>query len=482
MKNRGSIKNALLLFSASIIILMTLLSVYSLGVMNRYKEQVSTMFENHIYLKNIESKMIELDQNLLGYLSTKSSTKLNNFLIGLDDIDENLDIFHSEGIVHNELMMKNVRHLIDQYQTEADLAITFKRQRNVIEYHKHYEKSQKIQDFIFEYINSMNQQQIETNSVAYIVLIKQTKLLQVITNVIIVDVLIFSMLLVYLLISKIIKPINVLYHSAEAISSGNFETEDVMIDSYNEYQMLAGAFNQMKNNIVKHIDTLKLQAEMEARLTNEQMKNLRMAYLLDNAKLSALQSQINPHFLFNTINAGVQLSVIENASQTGEFLETMSRLFRYNMKMQQDDCTLASELKNIEDYYELLKVRFRDRIKFEFDIEEQTKKLAMPPMILQPIVENSYIHGLSTLEKGGCIRISSKIIKDEIHIVIADDGVGMTQTMIDNILNRDDSESIGIKNVRDRLELYYHLEHVFEMTSRRGVEVTIKLPLEVLDV
>lgn len=482
MKSRGSIRNTMLMFSASIIILMTLLSVYSLGIMNRYKQQVSTMFENHIYLSNIENEMIQLDENLLGYLSTKSSTKLNDFLIGLDRLDNHLEEFYEVGIAHNELMMKNVSNLISQYQTEADLAITFKRQRNVIEYYKHYEKSQKIQRFVFEYIDSMNQQQIETNSLAYTVLIKQTKLLQVITNVIIVDLLIFSMLLVYLLISKMIKPINALYHSAEEISAGNFETEDVIIESYNEYQMLAGAFNQMKNNIAKHIDTLKFQAEMEARLTNEQMKNLKMAYLLDNAKLSALQSQINPHFLFNTINAGVQLSVIENASKTGEFLETMSRLFRYNMKMQQEDCTLENELENIKDYYELLKVRFRDRIKFSFDIDERTKSLSMPPMILQPIVENSYIHGLSGLESGGCINISSRIIDEWIYLVISDDGVGMSDEEISRVLSRDASESIGIRNVRDRLELYYHLDNVFEMISDKGVTVTIKLPIEVLDV
>lgn len=482
MKSRGSIRNTMLIFSASIIILMTLLSVYSLGIMNRYKQQVSTMFENHIYLKTIENEMVELDENLLGYLSTKSSTRLNDFLIGLDTLDDHLEAFYEEGIAHNELMMKNVSNLIIQYQTEADLAITFKRQRNVIEYYKHYEKSQKIQSFVFEYIDAMNQQQIETNSIAYTVLLKQTKLLQVITNVIIVDLLVFSMLLVYLLISKMIKPINALYHSAEEISAGNFETEDVIIESYNEYQMLAGAFNQMKNNIAKHIDTLKLQAEMEARLTNEQMKNLKMAYLLDNAKLSALQSQINPHFLFNTINAGVQLSVIENASKTGEFLETMSRLFRYNMKMQQEDCTLENELENIRDYYELLKVRFRDRIQFSFDIDERTKTLAMPPMILQPIVENSYIHGLSSLESGGCIKISSTILDQWIYLVISDDGVGMRQETIEKVLSRDASESIGIRNVRDRLELYYHLDHVFEMVSDKGVTVTIKLPIEVLDV
>ena len=483
MKNKmSSIRNSMVFFSVSIILLMALLSLYTLGIMNRYKDQVSTMFENHIYLKNIENQMNALDENLLGYLTTKSSTKLNDYLIGVDALEDEISAFNEDDIEHNELYMKNVFNLIDQYQVEADLAITFKRQRNVNEYYKHYEKSQKIQGFVFEYILQMNKQQIETNSIAYLELLNQTRLLQTTTNVIILDLIILSMLIVYVITSNMVKPINALYKSAEEISEGNFKTEDIIIDSDNEYRMLAEAFNKMKNNIVLHIDTLKLQAEMEAELKDEHMKNLKMTYLLERAKLSALQSQINPHFLFNTINAGVQLSVIENASKTGHFLETMSRLFRYNMRMQQDYCTLEDEIRNIKDYYELLIVRFRDRIQFEFIVEPETMMVLMPPMILQPIVENSYIHGLSSLEQGGKITIISQMMSDYVEVIIKDNGVGMSEKIIHEIMKKSESENIGVRNVRERLELYYHQENLFDIKNSDGVEVTIKLPIEVNDV
>jgi len=290
------------------------------------------------------------------------------------------------------------------------------------------------------------------------------------------------MLIVYVITSNMVKPINALYKSAEEISEGNFGTEDVIIESDNEYRMLAEAFNKMKNNIVLHIDTLKLQAEMEAELKDEHMKNLKMTYLLERAKLSALQSQINPHFLFNTINAGVQLSVLENASKTGHFLETMSRLFRYNMRMKQDYCTLEDEIRNIKDYYELLIVRFRDRIQFEFILEPEAMKVLMPPMILQPIVENSYIHGLSSLEQGGKITIISQMQSEYVEVIIKDNGVGMSEEIIHEIMKKSESENIGVRNVRERLELYYHQENLFEIKNNNGVEVTIKLPIEVNDV
>lgn len=483
MKNKtSSIRNNMVFYSVSIILLMALLSLYTLGIMNRYKDQVSTMFENHIYLKNIEDQLSNLDENLLGYLTTKSSSKLNDYLIGVDKLDDSIEAFYNNGIVHNELFMKNVVNLIEQYQIEADLAITFKRQRNVIEYDKHYNKCQKIQGFVLEYIYQMNKQQIETNSVAYLELLNQTKLLQQTTNVIIGVLILLSMIIVYVISSNMIKPINALYKSAEEIAEGNFDTEDVVIDSDNEYRMLAETFNKMKNNIVVHIEALKLQAEMEAELKDEHMKNLKMTYLLERAKLSALQSQINPHFLFNTINAGVQLSVIENASKTGHFLETMSRLFRYNMRMQQEECTLEDEIKNIRDYYELLSVRFRDRIKFDFDLDQNSLYVAMPPMILQPIVENSYIHGLSSLEEGGLITIESELIEGYVLIRIKDNGVGMDEVIIKEIMKKETSDNIGIRNVKERLELFFHQDNLFEIRNDGGVEVVIRLPIEVTDV
>jgi len=398
-------------------------------------------------------------------------------------------------------MAKNITNLAQQYKIESDLAITYKRQRNINEYYKHYEKSVKVKGFIDDYINQMNEKQIEINSITYTKLVNHSRITQILTVVIVIDLIILSMLLIYTLTAKMVRPFNKLYKSAEDIAKGDFTTVDIQINAENEFKLLAEAFNKMKNSIANHIEEIKYNAEVENKLKDEQMKNLKMAYLLDNAKLSALQSQINPHFLFNTINAGVQLSVIERAPKTGEFLDTMSRLFRYNIQRINSDCTLKDEINNIKDYYELLKVRFGSRIRFEFKVSEETACLHMPSMILQPIVENSYIHGLSCLESGGCISVEATKEEEFVVIKVSDDGVGLEQETIDMYLNvdhargqkdhmisedlKDGSTSeggIGIRNVKERLELYYHRSDIFFMKGSDGEGVTtiIQVPIKYL--
>jgi len=478
------IKNNLILYSLGIIFFMTILSLYSLSIMERYKEQIETMFEKHIYLSEIEQVMNELDDDLLGFLSSKSSARLNNYLKNIDILkglvkEEPIEIYNIE-----DLMMKNITNLVAAYVDEGDEAISYKRLRNVAMYYEHYRNCIDIRTYIISYIDQLNSKQLTRNSLAYSELVYQIQLLQAITYIIIIVLIAFSLLVVYLITSKMVKPFRNLSHAAEEIAIGNFDTEDIVVESNDEFLLLATAFNKMKNSINLYINELTMTAETEAKLKDEQLKNVKMEHLLDNAKLYALQSQINPHFLFNTINAGVQMSIMERATKTGQFLESMSRLFRYNIHKMDSTCTLGEEIENIKDYYELLKVRFGKRIQFEFNIDPSTLQMKVPPLILQPLVENAYIHGLSGLEQGGLITINAVRSMDSTYVIVKDTGNGMSNDIIDRILNKkiadydEDDFGIGVRNVRDRLELFFHTTDLFKIESSEGngVKIIIKIP------
>ena len=490
----GSIKNNLIVYSLGIILLMTILSVYSLMIMNRYKNQIETMFEKHIYLSEIQQTISDLDDNLLGYLSSKSSTRLNNYNISRQKLKLLFDSEYDNVYTMEDLLMKNIHNLSQEYVYQSNEAISYKRQRNVSMYYTSYENSKNIKNYLFGYIDDLNKIQLTRNSKSYIGLLSQTRLLQTITYIIVVSLIFISLIIVYLITSRMVRPFMHLSNAAEEIAKGNFATEDVILYNDDEFKLLAIAFNKMKNNIKDYVDELNYKAETETKLKDEQLKNVKMEHLLDNARLYALQSQINPHFLFNTINAGVQMSIMERATRTGQFLESMSRLFRYNIQKMNSTCTLDEEVKNISDYYDLLKVRFGHRIVFELDIDPLTLQQKVPPLILQPLVENAYIHGLSGLEEGGVIRVSTKYLLNEIRIIVQDDGRGIESCDIANVLssehNYDDDEyeqnihsketGIGIRKVRDRLELFYHRTNVFEMDGRinEGVTITMHLPHE----
>lgn len=479
----GSIKWSMIIYSFSIILLMTILSLYILSILYRYQNQIETMFEKHIYLSEIEQTMVDVDDNLLEFLTTKSSTRLNDYRIHMETLSELDDSVILPIYNMEDIMMKDITYLIQAYQYLGDEAIRYKRQRNVIGYSKAYEDSVKVKNHINRYIDQLNDDQLNTNARSYRALVGQTKLLQTVTILIILLFIALSILIVYLITSRLVKPIGALSHAAEEIAAGKLNTPDVMVESEDEWKLLAVAFNKMKNSISRYIEEVKFKAETENKLKDEQLKNIKMAHLLDNAKLYALQSQINPHFLFNTINAGVQMSIMERATKTGKFFDSMSRLFRYNIQKMDSTCTLGEEIENIEDYYDLLKVRFGSRIRFEFQIDAETLDIKVPPLILQPIVENAYIHGLSGLEEGGVITISTYMKDGNTYVVIRDTGKGMSQDTIDQILSKEESQEdkfgIGVRNVRDRMELYFHKTHIFNIESREnmGTKVIMELPI-----
>lgn len=486
----SSIKVNMIVYSLSIIMLMTILSLYSLSIMERYKGQIEGMFEKHIYLSEIEEIMDELDVDLLGFLSSKSSTRLNEYLINIETLKQLVEDTPQEAVNNEELMMINIATLVDKYMEQGNEAISYKRSRNVAEYYASYEQSVQIKGFIHDYIDQLNNRQLNRNSKSYLGLVNQIRLLQTITYLIVFVLILISFIVVYFITARMVKPFSNLSHAAEEIAKGNLETEDIVVETEDEFFLLATAFNRMKNSISQYVEELTLQAETEAKLKDEQLKNVKMEHLLDNAKLYALQSQINPHFLFNTINAGVQLSIIERAPKTGQFLETMSRLFRYNIQKMDSSCTLAEEIANIRDYYELLQVRFGERIQFQFHLDTAASTALVPPLILQPLVENAYIHGLSGLEEGGKIEVSTLKMNERIIITVKDNGKGYQQEMFDRILRKPDTENpnegrtmddevgIGIRNVRDRLELFFHESDIFRMYGEvsRGVKVIMDVP------
>ena len=480
----SSIRNNMIVYTLSIIFLMTVLSIYSLTIMERYQGQIEAMFEKHIYLSEVGNLMIELDEDLLGFLSSKSSTRLNDYIINSEKLELLVKDAHEMTYNAEDMMMKNIVNLIDAYVIEADQAITYKRQRNVIKYYEHYQKSVTIKGFIADYIDQLNNRQLNRNSVTYTQLVRQIMILQNITYMIVIVLIGLSLMIVYLITSRMVKPFSHLSHAAEEIALGNFETEDIVVETEDEFLLLATAFNHMKNSIKSYISEIKKNAETEAKLKDEQLKNIKMEHLLDNAKLYALQSQINPHFLFNTINAGVQMSIMERATKTSQFFQTMASLFRYNIQKMDSSCTLEEEIENIKDYYELLKVRFGDRIRFQFNIDSEALDMKVPPLILQPLVENAYVHGLSGLEEGGTITINVIDESDATYITVKDTGKGMTAHVADQILNKERDDythtkfGIGIRNVRDRLELFFHQPNLFKIECEEGagVKIVMKIP------
>lgn len=213
---------------------------------------------------------------------------------------------------------------------------------------------------------------------------------------------------------------------------------------------------------------------------------------LTDAKLKYLQSQISPHFLFNTLNAGAQLAMMEGADRTYTYVQNVAEFFRYNLKRDLSSTTLAEEIGLVDNFIYILNVRFANELIYEKDIDDELVSTVVPGMILQPLIENCVNHGLRLVEYEKRISLRVQREGDMICVSVSDNGIGMSQEKINMLLNNQlpegsedkDSNGIGVNNVISRLKLFYKREDVVEITSAGedcGTEVAIYIPYEIDD-
>jgi len=199
--------------------------------------------------------------------------------------------------------------------------------------------------------------------------------------------------------------------------------------------------------------------------------------LLAKAELKALQAQINPHFLFNAINTIVSFIRIK-PDKSRELLLHLSTYFRKNLQFNTDEVCLLKEINHVKSYLEIEKARFGEKLKVIFNIPNDIS-CYIPPLVLQPIVENSIKHGLMKKIEGGTIEITAIDKEDSTEIVVKDNGVGIDERTLKTIfLEEKDKDSVGLVNVNNRLKNKYGADHglVIDSNINDGTTVTINVP------
>lgn len=217
----------------------------------------------------------------------------------------------------------------------------------------------------------------------------------------------------------------------------------------------------------------------------EELEKIKIAARLDAMELDLLKSQINPHFLFNTLNVIGGMADLEGAQTTEAMIQSLSFLFRYNLKTPEKKVSLARELKIVRDYMFLQEMRFGGRITYEIDCQTDAEVVLIPTFTFQPLVENAIIHGLAPKEEGGRILIRVRERHGRICIVVADSGVGMDlealrclrQELRGNETGRTDRTSIGLSNIYKRVHMMYQ-NGTMRIHSKCGRGTIIRIWIE----
>ncbi len=484
------IRKKLILYYLITIALLGITSLFSYYNAKVILYRMNTIIGDYVYLNNLNNNVDDLMTEVEKYLTTKSSENLLNYYTCYNRLQEKAQGIYREASYDSDaLMLKDIRFMIDELLSETDHAVRAKRGRISSEYIAHFTRSNQISEHIKFYISSLLSSKLEKGSEKYNEITRNMTYATYMNLLAIVTTVVINLFLAIFFTYRLTKPIIDLSHSAERISKGEFDVELIEIQTDDEINVLATAFNKMAVNIKSYIDELKHQAEMEKRLKEQEMQNLRMKSLLKDAELKSLQSQINPHFLFNTLNAAAQLSMLEGADRSSEFIGNVAELFRYNLRKLEEPATLADEVRYVRNYMFILKTRFGDRIDFCTGIDESILDIKMPCTIIQPIVENAYIHGLQNLERKGEIHLNVRKGEGMVLIEIIDNGMGMDEERIRLLLSANSHEEqskrhvsgIGISNVVERLQLFYNIpawQDIIEIHSvlDMGTKVTLKIP------
>jgi sensor histidine kinase YesM len=452
---------------------------------------IDEVYKSNVGLNDLIDTLTGVQDNLYEYLNTKSSESLENYYRSEQDYSNLISELNGK-IIDNDmiLMQKNIRNMSETYLKIVDDTVDAKRGRNIEKYKNNYEKATVMYDYISTYINSLNNEQFKYNSDNYELLQMSLRVLEIISTVVLLVITTFNVVLIIIVTRSITGPLMKLTRAAYEVAGGNFEVDLIHVDSSDEVEIVTKAFNTMIVNIHQYIIKTTESMELENRMME---KDLMMTNHLKDAQLKYLQAQINPHFLFNTLNAGAQLAMMEGADKTCLFIENMADFFRFNMKSFDQDSTIRDEIKLVDSYIYILNVRFSGGIHFYKDLDESLLNVRVPSMILQPVVENAVNYGIRDIDYEGEIRMKVYLDDENINITIVDNGSGMEQSTIERIMTSKledrasikertvskDSNGIGLGNVINRLRLYYDKENVFEIESEgqnKGTKVTIHIP------
>lgn len=471
---------AILVFSSSYILYTTL----------RIQDVVNKSFEKQLHLKEIQEKLSEFQPPFLEYLSTRSSNALAELLVLNQRIAGMLPPESSgyPNLDESGLQEKEVYSLVSEYLVLSDQVIQEKRGMNVEEYTSRYEEMQVILGYIHARIESISSARLSAQLATYGVFIQNSRNIQLTNLVFIVSVSLFSFILLMYSVEKINRPMVSLSGAATEISTGNFEFPDLDRTRLYEIDHVIDAFNRMRRDIHTYIEEIKWQRNVEQEYLQERVRNMKMEQMLRRMELYTLQAQMNPHFLFNTLNTGIQLAIVEGAERTGEYMEHLSHLLRHNIREKDMIVPLRHEIEGLESYFYILRVRFPKNLDLVLDCPaDLLDRYCVPASILQPLVENCVIHAFKGKEGRNSIVVRIFMDESRLLLSVSDNGIGMNAERVLALLQPlpvDETmpKVMGLENVIQRMYFYFPEDpDVVSIHTRegQGTEIVIRIDTEV---
>jgi len=421
--------------------------------------------------------------------SQQTITDLNNYLIRptpehyeqLEQSKERLrrakyDVFALRN-GDNDFDLTSYTNLIDSLLETANRSMMFQAQMDTEDSNQAFNEATRISRSISDMTLTLLDTELKTYDRFYRGIIERSTELNKLGIWLLLTITFLLLIFAYWFALSITRPVQKLTQAAKELSRGRFDQE-IEVSSNDEIAFLAKMFERMRVNINNLITEIQQKAQLEHELQQNKL------LLLQESRYRSLQSQIHPHFLFNTLDTLSKKAYLEGAEETSDLLASVAGLLRYNLRRLDRSVTLYEEVRVLRQYMDIQSARFADRLRFVEDIDESCLYVQIPGLTLQPIVENAVIHAVEPMEDGGTIVFRIAEDGDRIRVEIADDGPGMPEDKIERVLKGSVQETeghttgIGIGNVVQRLRLFYGQDDIIDIESkpRSGTKVVLRLP------
>jgi Predicted signal transduction protein with a C-terminal ATPase domain len=493
----GTVRGRIIASSALILFVLSLATLYTGFASSELARSVELLFRNNRMMEGLSGLLDQTEASLAGYLTTKSSDSLKDYIrysTKLSDEARKLDNqMRQDQLV---LLQRDLSGLVDDYLENTEAAVVAKRGRDVASYTRSYEasgRSAELARYVIGQIDGIFLSQANEAYSSFSALIPPV----IVSNaLLVVAAALMSFMLLVSYSYRLTMPLTKLAEAAKAVGRGEYDSELPAPQREDEIGTTTAAFASMQLSVRRAFEELKEKAEVEKRLMEERMRVLELDHKLKDAELLALQTQINPHFLFNTLSAGMQLALAEDADRTADFLDNLAAFIRYVLKPPGRFVLIADEIECLERYIWLLKLRFGERYAFELSVEEEALEVETPALVLQPLVENAVAHGLKDVERGGEVRVTVRMEEGFAVMEVVDTGEGMGPEEVERITREgrvDESwpeagrqeapegpatGGIGLRNVMRRVALATGGRGgvSIESSPGRGTRVRVELP------
>ena len=467
-------KKKILTLAAVVTLPFILLVMYLLASMasysNTYSEIVSNMTVANNYNLNFKEEMDEsLYKLVVGYVTLdniESDKSLKNPYVLIEELRSEFTRLtaittESESKLWLESLLRNINALekrVDDIVDSIDAGGRYSENIEMLD-NNIYILTELIQDDIQYYIYYQTRYMEKVTDT----LQKQIGRFMVVCSILIAVLIAVVAVSAVMIVSGILQPIRQLNSVTEKIAQGDFNAR-AQVNSDDEVAELAVSFNKMAGNMQSLIDKVK-----------EDERKMR------KADLRLLQEQIQPHFLYNTLDTIVWLIESNEPDEAVTMVVTLSDFFREILSKGKEFISIKEEEKHISSYLQIQEMRYRDILEYDILLDQVIYKYQILKLTLQPVVENALYHGIKYKRAKGCIHIHGEKEGDIIRLTVRDDGVGMDEEELAQLRQQiekpcqETEKGFGLANVNERIHMYFGYEYGMKIESEKGKGTTVEI-------